>query len=231
MAMGILLITAFSCKKDDDQHDIFEPTDTIDDISAPTIVLLGGDTLTLELGSTYTEPGYSAYDSIDGEITSQVTVSGVVNTNEVGFYPITYTVSDEAGNSTTETRTVYVRANALAGSYSVHAIVTGTYTGIYDFTETVTASINYNKLIFTDLSGFPGLVISAAVNGLAITFNETIYYDWDSDGTATPANVSGTTQNAFEVVSSTVSRIVTLTYTIDYGSGQVDLVVATYTKN
>lgn len=234
MSMGILLIAAFSCKKDDEHHGIFDPTDTIDDISAPRILLIGSLTMTLDLGSSYTEPGYSAYDSIDGDITSQVTVSGVVNTNEVGFYPITYTVSDEAGNSTTETRIVYIRANALAGSYSVHAVVTGTYAGTYDFTETITASINYNNLIFSGLSGFPGLVVNATVDGSKISFNQVVSYDWDAD-VATPntnATISGTTSSAYEVIttSGTLAQIINLNYTIDYGSSSIDIVAATYTK-
>ncbi|PKP02467.1 MAG: hypothetical protein CVU11_11845 [Bacteroidetes bacterium HGW-Bacteroidetes-6] len=205
---------------------------TEDDITNPTITLTGGATMTLDLGATYTDPGFTANDDKDGDLTSQVTVTGTVNTSQVGAYEITYTVSDEAGNSTTETRMVYVRANALAGSYSVHAVVTGAGAGTYDYTEVVTASgVDYNKIIISDFNYYPNLTVSATVTGSSISFNETKSYDWDGDGTATSADITGTTLNAFEVVSATVSRIVTLSFTINYGGGQVDQVVATYTKN
>ncbi len=51
---------------------------------------------------------YSAIDAEDGDITDKVEVSGKVNFNKTGKYPITYKVIDSNGNEVTETRTVAV---------------------------------------------------------------------------------------------------------------------------
>nr|WP_245339418.1 NPCBM/NEW2 domain-containing protein [Paenibacillus shirakamiensis] len=56
------------------------------------------------------DEAYSALDSEDGDLTSKVIVSGAdkVDFNQAGEYPITYTVTDSDGNTTTQTRTIAV---------------------------------------------------------------------------------------------------------------------------
>ena len=51
-----------------------------------------------------------AYDAEDGDLTKAVQISGQdkVNTNRVGTYPITYTVTDKSGNMATATRNIKV---------------------------------------------------------------------------------------------------------------------------
>jgi hypothetical protein len=79
------------------------------DTTPPTITLLGADTLRLCVGDTYNEPGFTAQDSIDGDLKDSVVVSGTVNTALAGTYPLMYTVSDAAGNAATpQTRIVIV---------------------------------------------------------------------------------------------------------------------------
>lgn len=80
------------------------------DIVPPEIVLKGEVSLTLTAGGTYTEPGFTATDDVDGDITDQVEVSGSVDCNRAGTYTITYTVKDSFGNATTVTRTVKVKS-------------------------------------------------------------------------------------------------------------------------
>lgn len=54
--------------------------------------------------------GYSAYDDTDGDITSNVKISGSTgNINIPGSYTITYAVSDKAGNKTTAQRSFNVK--------------------------------------------------------------------------------------------------------------------------
>ena len=65
-----------------------------EDVTDPVIELKGGNTLTLKLGSSYSDPGYTASDNCLGDITDRVEVSGSVNTNKAGTYKITYKVSD-----------------------------------------------------------------------------------------------------------------------------------------
>jgi len=63
---------------------------------------------TVPLNGTYTEPGYTAIDDKDGDVTGSVQVFGTVNTAVAGDYTLTYQVSDSAGNTTSVTRTVTV---------------------------------------------------------------------------------------------------------------------------
>ena len=77
----------------------------------PTIVLSGQTNMTISLGSVYVEPGYTATDDTDGDITDMVTITGTVDTNTLGTYTISYTVSDSSGNTATQTRTVTVLPN------------------------------------------------------------------------------------------------------------------------
>ncbi|MCG8382622.1 MAG: DUF5011 domain-containing protein [Gammaproteobacteria bacterium] len=76
------------------------------DLIAPVITLNGDSTLTVALGATFTDPGATAVDDIDGTIA--VTVTGTVDTNTAGTYTLTYTATDAAGNTATVTRTVNV---------------------------------------------------------------------------------------------------------------------------
>src|SRR5699024_12191263 len=62
----------------------------------------------LEVGSMYDEPGATAEDDVDGDVSDAIEVSGDVDTSTVGAYEVVYTVSDESGNEATETRTVNV---------------------------------------------------------------------------------------------------------------------------
>ena len=80
----------------------------IGDFSAPVISLKGASSSYIKVGTAYSEPGYSASDNIDGDITSRVQVSGSVNTSKMGSNIITYKVSDNYGNTTTATRTIFV---------------------------------------------------------------------------------------------------------------------------
>ncbi|MDP2897495.1 MAG: DUF5011 domain-containing protein [bacterium] len=77
--------------------------------TAPPAITLSGGNVALEVGTAYVEPGYTATDNYDGEITSSVTVSGEVNPTVPDTYVLSYNVSDSSGNPAEETtRTVFV---------------------------------------------------------------------------------------------------------------------------
>ena len=80
----------------------------VDDFTAPTISLNGKSNLYIKIGETYTEPGFSAKDNVDGDLTSKVKVTGTVDTSKMGRNTITYTVSDYSGNTTSVSRSVLV---------------------------------------------------------------------------------------------------------------------------
>src|SRR5690606_31621144 len=50
----------------------------------------------------------SAYDSIDGDLSDKIIISGEVNTNKPGTYTITYSVTNSLGETATAERKVHV---------------------------------------------------------------------------------------------------------------------------
>ena len=83
-------------------------TVSVVDTTHPSIYLVGGTSLTHGLNSAWTDPGYEANDSVDGNLTSNVLISGSVDVNTSGTYSLVYSVSDAAGNESNITRTVIV---------------------------------------------------------------------------------------------------------------------------
>ncbi len=88
------------------------------DDEKPKITLKSGNTIYVRYGTSYTEPGYTATDNCDGDITDKVEVSGTVS-KEVGTYKITYTVTDSAENKAEVIRTVIVKKNYLYNNGTV----------------------------------------------------------------------------------------------------------------
>ena len=79
--------------------------------TAPTITLLGANPMTLTVGDTYAEPGATATDSEDGDLSASIVITGTVDTTTAGTYTRYYNVSDSEGLAATEvTRTVQVNA-------------------------------------------------------------------------------------------------------------------------
>lgn len=74
-------------------------TVTVVDTTPPIISLIGDASITLEVGSNYTDAGASANDAVDGDITASIISTGSVDTNATGSYTITYTVKDGSDNN------------------------------------------------------------------------------------------------------------------------------------
>jgi hypothetical protein len=76
----------------------------------PVITLLGNSAMDITINSTFTDPGATATDDHDGNISGDIIVGGDnVNTAALGTYRITYDVSDEFGNNAQQVvRTVNV---------------------------------------------------------------------------------------------------------------------------
>ncbi len=81
---------------------------TVQDTTVPVIALNGSDPLNINQDLTYTEPGATWTDIVDG--TGAAIIGGdTVNTAIPGTYTVTYNYTDTAGNIATEvTRTVNV---------------------------------------------------------------------------------------------------------------------------
>ena len=75
------------------------------DTYAPVINILGGENITIAVGSSYTDPGVDAYD-IGGEF--ELITEGEVDASTVGNYELKYTATDDSGNITEKIRKVHV---------------------------------------------------------------------------------------------------------------------------
>lgn len=78
------------------------------DVDAPVITLKGESSITITAGAAFEDPGFSAVDNLDGDLTAQVQVTGTVDSMTAGVYILTYTVKDAAGNTASVDRTVTV---------------------------------------------------------------------------------------------------------------------------
>ena len=78
---------------------------TVQDTTKPVITLLDDNAVsnTVEFGSIYNDPGATATDAVDDndELTTQIAAASTVDTDTVGDYTVTYTVSDTATNAAT----------------------------------------------------------------------------------------------------------------------------------
>lgn len=79
----------------------------IDDVP-PVIKINGSTNMYILVGSTYTEKGATATDEKDGDLTSQITTEGQVDTSKEGTYAIVYRVSDTSENQASAVRKVIV---------------------------------------------------------------------------------------------------------------------------
>ncbi len=80
------------------------------DSLAPEISFVGGETVIIPAGTEFADPGFTATDNIDGDLTAGVTVTGEYDRYLPGTYTFTYTVTDAHGNTATAIRTLIVEA-------------------------------------------------------------------------------------------------------------------------
>ena len=188
---------------------------TIQPDRPPAITLVGQANMTISIGSAYTEPGYTATDDTDGDITANVTVSGTVDVNTTGTYTIQYDVSDSSGNAaTTQTRTVHVTdttppAITLSGSANMTISVGSAYTEPgYTATDDYDGNITGNVVV-------TGTVDTATLGTYTIQYDVS-----DSSGNA------ATTQTRTVHVTDTTPPAITLSgsanMTISVGSAYTE---------
>jgi len=118
--IGVLVLIITACNKKD--------------TTPPVIKLNGQEVVTVVQNEKFNDPGATAIDNKDGNITSKIIVKGKVDTSKVGVYTLTYEVTDSSGNKATKTRTVKVIKNnkRLISGYVVDDPVKGATIEIYD---------------------------------------------------------------------------------------------------
>ena len=190
-------------------------TDLAVDTTPPVITLVGGAEVQLAKGATYTEPGYTATDNMDGNVTGMVVVAGSVNTDAVGSYTLSYDVADRAGNAAvTQNRTVTVAADDIPPVITLKGQQTMSVEGRTAYVEPGYAATDNIDGDITDM-----VVVAGTVN-TAILGTYTLSYDVsDSSGNAA-------THNRTVMVVDTMPPVITLV-----GAAEVQLAKgATYTE-
>jgi len=102
LTVALLTFGITACKPDDTPDD---PDPVV--VAAP--VIDGVEDVDITVGDEF-DPlaGVSATDEVDGNLTSDIEVSGTVDVDTVGEYTVTYSVTNSGGKTTTESRTVTV---------------------------------------------------------------------------------------------------------------------------
>ena len=92
------------------------------DKEAPILTVISPNKYQLEVGSEYVDKGYSAYDTVDKDVTNLIKITyqfqakgtstwpfvDTLDTNKLGTYKVIYTAYDKAGNMTKGTRVVQI---------------------------------------------------------------------------------------------------------------------------
>jgi hypothetical protein len=100
MLLVSVLALSTQCKKEEEE----DP-----DTTPPVITMLGSNPLMVDKGTTFVDPGATASDDKDGDISDKIKADDNVDTSVEGTYYVKYNVSDAAGNKAAEqTREVRV---------------------------------------------------------------------------------------------------------------------------
>lgn len=107
------------------------------------------------LNQTFTEPGYSAFDDEDGDITESVEVTSL-DVNTAGIQYITYTAKDAEGNvaEAVRTVTVYNQMEVMAGNWIGEYVFPYPSIDKKEYIDSISPSTDSNmKIIFKDFAG------------------------------------------------------------------------------
>ncbi len=85
----------------------------------PTLILLGDNPMSVFLNSQFTDPGATATDTEDGDLTHRIATSTNLNTSIEGNYTITYSVADSKGASVSTNRVVNVIPRVITHTCSL----------------------------------------------------------------------------------------------------------------
>ena len=155
------------------------------------------------MGTVYSDPGATATDNIDGNISSRIVTVNSVNTNTAGVYTVSYHVTDNAGNADSKVRTVNVVAQdtvkpviQIVGDNPATVKIGNAY---YDAGATATDDIDDDALITSKI------VSQSNVNANAVGTYSVTYTVADAAG-----NQAQAVRSVKVVQTDTVPPVITL---------------------
>ncbi|UFH59121.1 DUF5011 domain-containing protein [Sulfurovum mangrovi] len=185
------------------------------DTSSPVVTLQGDAQVTLRTGDTYMDAGATAYDAFDGSM--DPVKSGSVNTSVAGTYTITYTATDQAGNTGSISRTVIVVADTVAPVVTLQG----------DATVTIKVGESYTDAGATATDDLDGVLTPVQSGSVDTSTAGTYTVTWTATDTA--GNIGSASRTVIvveDVVEDTTPPVVTLngdaSVTITVGSSYSD---------
>jgi len=191
------------------------------DTTIPAITLVGSWVITFVKNSVFIDPGATASDNLDGNISWDIIVNGTVDTSWLWLYTLTYDVTDTSWNSAVQvTRSV----NVVTGDIPVLSLI---------WSGTVSAELGsvYSDLwaTYSDSEDGTGTVIwtwNIDINTLW-TYSFTYNFTDSSDNTATQItrsiNVVDTTPPVIPTITSpTPGQLLTNNTPTLTGTGEAD---------
>lgn len=180
-----LLLLLMSCEKTETFNNTDERVGGSRVIFFPVITLKGAETIILEKGGTFSDPGATA--QVGGTDVSYTT-SGTVDVTTPGVYPITYTAANSEGFTSSVTRKVVVyftepdaAANDLSGNYvrplnGQISVWTKVAPGVYSvFNPGGAAGTNVTVIVF-NASGYNiKIPVQPAPDGTPFTSAQEVY--------------------------------------------------------
>ena len=142
----------------------------------PVITLNGDSVVELYLNSYYDDPGATAFDAEDGDLSDSVVVTGTYDSSTVDSYVLAYSVTDSDGNQSVEIRTIRVVDNSIM-SFDVTATHSFSNQGAIGVGDTViiyvtvkntgntNLSVHHGDYILNDFNGNPLLLTSQGWHG------------------------------------------------------------------
>lgn len=144
----------------------------------PTIILVGSQSQTLNINEKYEEKGFTAFDSIDGDLTDKVVVTNNIREGLSGIYEVKYTVKNSRGFEASVSRIIRVLEKNESGD-SIK-----TYGYLDDYLNVVAS----NKALTKDNVTLDISVISSDVKAIilpdnTITTSKNLKYTIKENGT------------------------------------------------
>ncbi len=204
--VGFLAIATMSCSKDN-----------VDE-GAPTVTIIGKEIERVLAPKTYTDPGATATDEVDGDVTSSIVAHSSINYSSPNCtYDIQYTATDATGNegSSIQRLVMLIDLNVQFGFLS----------GNLNYWDTPTYTIQ-DTLTFHKFAGYDNAIVKTympndstiniptqtvmcgATNPIVRTFSGsgTIKYKRSGSGIITTFNINYTQVDIDTTLSSTITN-------------------------
>ncbi|MDP4144196.1 MAG: DUF5011 domain-containing protein, partial [Bacillota bacterium] len=152
------------------------------------------------VNTPFVDPGFTASDNVDGNITGSVTTAGSVDTSKLGDYTLNYEVTDAAGNSASLTRIVHVVD-------TIKPVITVTGNN----PATVYSGSSYTDAGATATDNYDGNVTSKIVTTSNVDTNKPGTYTVTYNVTDSSGNIADTVARTVNVVQNNMTAKITMT--------------------